>query len=411
MIRMTLDLETDVPLPVPSPMDVETDVAGWRVAFAGRLAGMSRKELATLLKDRGGELVESVSDNANVLVIGDDEFPLSAAAQETLLHPDVQAAIEAGDLQVRSETQLLQQLGLVEEQHDAKRLCTAAMLAELIGVELPIVRRWQRRGLIVPVKVIRRLAYFDFREVSSARRLAELLLAGVSHQAIEKKLRVLAKFLPGVERPLSQLGVIIRGQDLFLRQGDGLVDLEGQLHFDFESDEMPRDANATISIPLEFEPDRAEPPTDGDLVAQAGELEDCGDLAGAADLYRAALAAKGPNADVAFRLAEVLYQLGDLGGARERYYQAIEINEDFVEARANLGCVLVETGRGDLAVAAFQGALKYHGDYADVHFHLARTLDELGDEPGAESHWRNFLRLAPDSPWAEQARERIGIEI
>jgi tetratricopeptide (TPR) repeat protein len=87
---------------------------------------------------------------------------------------------------------------------------------------------------------------------------------------------------------------------------------------------------------------------------------------------------------------------------------AIELDEDYVEARANLGCVLAETGQRELAVAAFQGALAYHAAYADVHYHLARTLDELGRREAAEQHWREFLALAPCSPWSEEARRRLG---
>ena len=139
----------------------------------------------------------------------------------------------------------------------------------------------------------------------------------------------------------------------------------------------------------------------------AAELEEDGQLAAAAEMYRAAMAAGGPKAEICFQVAELLYRLGDLGGARERYYMAIELDEDYVEARANLGCVLAETGQRDLAVAAFEGRCGYHPDYADVHYHLARTLDELGQPERAEEHWRAFLELAPDSPWAEEARARL----
>ena len=79
------------------------------------------------------------------------------------------------------------------------------------------------------------------------------------------------------------------------------------------------------------------------------------------------------------------------------------------EARANLGCVLAETGELELAVAAFQGALAHHRDYPDVHYHLARALDELSRTEEAEVHWREFLKLAPDSPWADEARDRIAV--
>ncbi len=96
------------------------------------------------------------------------------------------------------------------------------------------------------------------------------------------------------------------------------------------------------------------------MVELAIHLEEAGHLSGAAEAYRAAMAATGPTAELCFRTAELLYQLGDLPAARERFYMAIELDEDYVEARANLGCVLAETGELDLAIAAFRGALAYH---------------------------------------------------
>ena len=85
------------------------------------------------------------------------------------------------------------------------------------------------------------------------------------------------------------------------------------------------------------------------------------------------------------------------------------MDEDYVEARANLGCVLAETGQLHLAIAAFQGTLLYHDDYPDVHYHLARCLDELDESKQSLVHWRRFLALSPDSPWASEARDRLGL--
>ena len=86
------------------------------------------------------------------------------------------------------------------------------MLADLLGVPVAVIRRWHRRGLIVPVREVRRLPYFDFQEVATARRLAELLAAGVSPRAIEKQLAAFARYLPDVARPLAQLSVIVRAR-------------------------------------------------------------------------------------------------------------------------------------------------------------------------------------------------------
>ncbi len=48
-----------------------------------------------------------------------------------------------------------------------------------------------------------------------------------------------------------------------------------------------------------------------------------------------------------------------------------------------------------------------HPDYPDAHYHLARLLDDLGQFGEAEVHWQQFLELAPESPWAEEARIRL----
>jgi tetratricopeptide (TPR) repeat protein len=120
------------------------------------------------------------------------------------------------------------------------------------------------------------------------------------------------------------------------------------------------------------------------------------------------MASGGPTAEICFLLAESLYQMHDLPAARERYYMAVELDEDYVEARANLGCVLAELGEQELAISAFEGALAYHDDYPDVHYHLARILDETERADEALAHWKAFLRLAPMSPWADEARHRLG---
>ena len=98
---------------------------------------------------------------------------------------------------------------------------------------------------------------------------------------------------------------------------------------------------------------------------------------------------------------------GILSAARERYYVAIELDEDFVEARSNLGCVLAEQGDLALAEAAFRGALEFHPDYADAHYHLARLLDHAHRAAEAARHWQLFMNLAPASPWADEARDRM----
>ena len=374
---------------------------------------MVRREAAELLRARGAIVREQADASANLLVLGEAGLPLAEGDQlDPWPDESLRQAVEAGTLEIVTETQLWQRLGLAAgggpELH---RLYTPAMLAELLGVSLAVIRRWHRRGLIVPKCEVRRLPYFDFQEVASARRLAQLLSAGVSPRAIEKKLAGLARWLPGIERPLAQLSVIVEGKDILLRQGDGLIEPGGQYRFDFEAAEAP---SAAVALPAgeEILPAVADveshPASPEEMCRLAAELEEEGRLPAAAEMYRAVLAAAGPSPEVCFQLAELLYRMGDLPAARERYSMAVELDEDYVEARANLGCVLAETGQRELALAAFEGALRYHAGYADAHYHLARTLDDLGRREEAAEHWRLFLAMAPDSPWAAAAHARLG---
>ena len=368
-----------------------------RIAFVGRLASMAKRDAAQLARQHGATVLEKPDASAHLIVVGEEQFPLPEVEDQSQWFDEAtRRQIEQGTIEVITETQLWQRLGLVEAQHEIHRLYTPAMLADLLGVSVAVIRRWHRRGLIVPVREVRRLPYFDFQEVATARRLAELLAAGVSPRAIERQLESLARYLPDVTRPMAQLSVIVQGKEILLRQGDGLIEPGGQWRFDFDAWEG------------EPTPQQAVPTTAEQMCRLAAELEEDGQLAAAAEMYRAAMAAAGPKAEICFQVAELLYRQGDLGGARERYYMAIELDEDYVEARANLGCVLAETGQRELAVAAFEGALRYHPDYADVHYHLARTLDEMHERPRAEEHWRAFVAQAPDSPWAEEARGRLG---
>jgi tetratricopeptide (TPR) repeat protein len=288
---------------------------------------------------------------------------------------------------------------------------TVALLAELVGVDAARVRGWQRRGWIVPADQKHRLALFDFQEVAVARQLAELHRAGVKPATIARKLAEIQRRAPHVQRPLAELAIVLDGRQVLVREGDDLVEPGGQLRIDFAALEQEPDDEqpATIVSPAVFL-SRGTPPPEAaphQLAHWANQLDEAGDLPAAGEMYRAALAAGGPNPELCFQLADVLYRAGDLAAARERYYMALELDEDYVEARANLGCLLAEQGQLDLAAAAFEGTLQAHPDYADVHFHYARTLDELGRHGEASHHWKVYLALAPDSPWAQEARDRL----
>ena len=227
----------------------------------------------------------------------------------------------------------------------------------------------------------------------------------------------LARLLPEVSRPLADPTVVVEGRRIFIRREDGLAEPTGQLLIDFDAARPQADEEqGLVAIPfiaaeaLHKPSERSRtshPYVAEDLRALAAELEGSGHPEQALEAYRAVLFSGQSTAEDDFALAELLYLSGDLSAARERYYIAIERDEDFVEARSNLGCVLAELGEFALAEAAFRGALEYHPDYADAHYHLGHLLDRANRSAEAACHWRLFLNLAPASPWADEARERV----
>lgn len=306
------------------------------------------------------------------------------------------------------------------EEPVSQQLYTPAMMAGLLKISPRHIRRWHRMGLLSSLRIAHRIPYFDFEQVQCAKRIAAWISQGASPASI---LRELQGFGPQVSnRSLIDLDLVFDGRRLLLRESGRLVGAHGQLHLDFDEADSASEHDIH-SATLSFAERRVESPRDlprasssaadsplsrDDMLAAAEEHEDAGQLEQAIEWYRVILAQYGSNAEIAFQLAELLYRTGDLGAARERYFNAIEIDEDFVEARVNLGCVLSETGQLDLAIAAFQGALARDDLYPDVHYHLARSLDESGSTEKATRHWLRFVQLAPQSPWAEEAIDRLG---
>ncbi len=392
---------------------------GRRVAFVGRLMGMDRRSAQQRVREAGGIVVERAEARVDLVVVGEaserggDRDGGLALRRGEGISDELRAKCEQGAVELVGESELWQRLGLVPEETGVRRRYTAAMLAEVLGQSTALVRQWQRRGLLVPAEVVQRLAYFDFEEVTVGRRLAQLAELGVSPGQIARKLEPLAKLLGGAARPLADPRVVIEGRELFVRQGEGLVEAGGQLRLDFEAEEREAPGESAVGgvLPLNAPHEGGgELPTVEELVQLAEQCVEHGRLKEAAEAYRSALAAGGPNAEVSFLLAEALYRMGDIGGARERYYAAIELEEGFVEARANLGCVLAGEGELELAVAAFEGALVQHAAYPDAHYHLARVLDDLGRDDEARKHWQAFLELSPQSPWCAEASERLARE-
>lgn len=338
-----------------------------------------------------------------------------------------------------------------EDRAGVSRLYTVAMMAAVLRVPAAAIRHWQRCGLLEPAGRSTAVAWFEFPELVIGRHLARLLISGLSPSHVADQL---ARLVPGGPRAAALIAdrLVVDGRRLLLRRDGRLLGASGQLQLGFVA--PPSDAPTNEPhIPIllrpaadwaggQVQPQRAgarhaqieidppahgagpevrgpgpaattgddtddEPTTVEELLELATDLEAAGAFTEAAEALRAVLQAQGPTAQVAFMLAEVLYRAGDLTAARERYYSAVELDGDHLEARASLGCVLAELGEHELALAALEGVIRQEPGYADAHWHIAAVLRDVGREAESLASLETFVTLAPESPWATMAQERL----
>ena len=374
---------------------------GLEVAITGKLASMNRDEAVRRIADAGGHYAAEPTETTAILVVGFAVLPLAEDGRPTQSLRAARELRERGTgIEILTEEQWLQRLGLDGSPTDLQRLYTTVQLSRILGVPTRVIRAWVRHGLIRPAREVNRLSFFEFRQVSAARTLAELSARGVSPARIRRSLEQLGHWMPEGDRSLAQLETLEGGGQLLVRLEEGqLAEPSGQLRLDFDG-ALPRPAPAAPK--LQPERTRAEAWFEAGVIA-----EEEGRYAAAALAYEKTLEAGEVRAEVCFNLGNALYALDKKQAAADRFAQATEMEPDYVEAWNNLGNALSDLGRTREAVSAYRRALSIEPDYADAHFNLAEALALLGDRPAAQRHWRAYLFHDPNSSWAEQVRERL----
>lgn len=372
----------------------EKTLAGRRVRLVGRFASVPQRETAAAISRCGGVIDENQPD---LVIVGEEATTEEHATAE-------QFASEAG-AECVAESELWRRLGLVDDSQGVRRLYSPAMLAELVEAPTTVIRRWTRRGVLRPACWVNRLAYYDFDEVRVAQLLSQLMRQDRGLAAIDAMVERLSAAFPHLDRPLAELSLLIEDGALRVRSDNALSETTGQRCFDFGGES---DADEPFE-PSVLQLLEAVPVLPKTARGRAWELSEAGQFAEAIETWRVVLLESPPTADDHFVLAEWLYAAGQHDAARERYYATLEIDPDHLEARVSLGCVLADQGELELAVSAIRGALDQHEEFADAHYHLARTHHRRGDAEAAEPHWRRFLEIAPESPWADEARDQLGL--
>jgi tetratricopeptide (TPR) repeat protein len=426
---------------------------GKTVYFFGKLKASNRTLAAKAVRTCGGEVVRELSAAVNVVVVGEgDILSCNWNLWNDQLDAATKEAFEAGRLEIISEASFWCKYGggqTAEMPDLTKSLFTPSMLSEITKLPLPIIRQLERRQLIIPIRRIYQLNYYDAESVLTLRIVRNMIDAGVSPAQAAGMLQKIKR--NSTENNLyNAADVQFNGRELFIVTKNGAIDLRGQHLFNFVTNpkqseiDLPSQtalsqtvssqtaATATESKTLEESAEGLELELQsgqseflslsfldgifdsGTLRYQVQGLYDAawraelsGDLGRAVEIYRMIILFSGSSPQLNFQIAELLYRRGELLAARERYFVALEQDEEFVEARANLGCVLSELGEDQLAIAAFRGALRYHSDYAEVHFHLGMLLKRVGLICEAVEHLQLFIDLMPDSPWAKKAKDTI----
>ena len=385
------------------------------MAFTGTLASMTHAQAAELVTEHGGSATEHVSRQTTMLVVGDEGWPLDDSGRISVKLQQIERWQRDGsDVRTINEADWLLLLGLTERRDEIRRLYTPAMLSQLLGVSVHVIRGWERAGLIHPVKKVYRLPYFDFQEVTGARRLSQLLADGVPRQEIEASLKQLATGDHGLVRPLEQLEILARNEHVVIRDEHGLYRPGSrQRLFDFESstaEDQVAPVEELVDEPpsIRFELARPEETwSSRDWFSQGCQHYDESRLLDAAEAFRLCLLTDPHNPEAHFHLAECLYRQGNTAGALERYYAAAENDREYLEAWIQIGCLHREHRELDSALDAFEIALDIHSDYPDAHFQKAETLADMRRSDEARPHWMTYLQFDSRGPWADLARQRL----
>ena len=131
-----------------------------------------------------------------------------------------------------------------------------------------------------------------------------------------------------------------------------------------------------------------------------------GDLQGAIDAYRQALAIKSNYPQAYNNLGIALKEQGDLQAAIDAYRQALAIKSNYPQAYNNLGIALKKQGDLQAAIDAYRQALAIKPNYPDAYNNLGIALQEQGSLQAAIDAYRQALYIKPNFL---QAYNNLGI--
>jgi tetratricopeptide (TPR) repeat protein len=252
---------------------------------------------------------------------------------------------------------------------------------------------WQRAGLIA---IGESFSFFDLLQIKKVR---DLRAKRVKSATILASLQAMQARVAGMENPLLEAGSFSIGSRIAFRtEGKAMDPIDGQFVMDFD------DAGQVVETTARFSPAPA-PESVVDLFARGVALEeDPGTAKEAISSYKKVLKLDPDYAPAHINLGTLYYNQSDYELAEEHYRKAIQCDPRYALAYFDLGNVLDETQRLDEAIVAYTVALQLAPTYADAHYNLALAYQRSGRPRLALRHWRAYLKLDVEGPWALHAR-------
>ncbi|OCR00876.1 hypothetical protein BCD67_24455 [Oscillatoriales cyanobacterium USR001] len=115
--------------------------------------------------------------------------------------------------------------------------------------------------------------------------------------------------------------------------------------------------------------------------------------------YRQAIEIEPENANIFYKLADVLAKKGELDTAINYYQKAIGLQSDIWQFHYDLGNILTQKGLFNEAADAYRCAVDLSSDALLSYHHLGQTLLLMRQFDEAIALARRAIELTPNSPW------------
>jgi tetratricopeptide (TPR) repeat protein len=352
-------------------------LAGETLFLVGRIQGLTRRRLDTLVRLREGKLATRPGRTVGLIAFGHSAVDRALDDGRVALPPGLPAAAA-----LISENVLRRALGLLAPPEEVDRSMGRGEIERLAGLTPNLVSCLVLFDVLEPVD-----ERFAWRDLVAAREAARLLKRGV---AIGDVLRAsIALRRRGGTLAEARLAEGPSGE-LLREVGGQLAELSGQLTmFGRQDQQKPRSID--------------------DLLAEAEEAEATGDHATAESLYTTAMRADAADPVLPFNLGNVFQAQGRGAEAKVAWQIAVARDPAFAEVWYNLALAAEDEQQTDLAVAEYRRAVKAQPDYGDAHFNLALLLTRLERCDEALAAWQRFLELEPSSQQAGIAQKAIAL--